>query len=226
MVYIEHLNNLLFYLLLCLATSSWLSTFLGLLLGVLGGSLWLGLGRLWGQSNAKVRSSTYTGLKTITGEPLELRARRSYTGTLTIFVTFQPRQPKSRTCALQACAQGTTQGGVAEINHLFLQKKLCTIHTLLSLHPALPTMSAEFEKAAEDVKKLTERPTNEELLNMYGYYKQATIGDTNTERPGMFDLKGKAKWDNWNSRKGMSKEEAEKKYIEVVKNLMEKYPSS
>ena len=30
-------------------------------------------------------------------------------------------------------------------------------------------------------------------------------GDCNTERPGMFDLKGKAKWDSWNSKKGMTK---------------------
>ena len=89
-------------------------------------------------------------------------------------------------------------------------------------------MSAEFTKAAEDVKKLTERPTDQELLDLYGYFKQATVGDINTDRPGMFslDLKGKAKWDNWNSRKGLSKEDAEKKYVELVKTLMEKYPSS
>lgn len=87
-------------------------------------------------------------------------------------------------------------------------------------------MSSEFLKAAEDVKKLTQRPTDEELLDMYGYYKQVTVGDTNTARPGMFDLKNKYKWDNWNSRKGLSKEEAEQKYIELVKTLMEKYPSS
>lgn len=42
----------------------------------------------------------------------------------------------------------------------------------------------------------------------------------------MFDLKGKYKWDNWNSRKGMSKEEAEKEYIELAQKLLEKYPSS
>ena len=86
--------------------------------------------------------------------------------------------------------------------------------------------SAEFVQAAENVKKLTEKPTDEELLELYGYYKQATVGDVNTERPGMFDFKGKYKWDNWNSRKGMSKEDAEKKYIELVQTLLGKYPSS
>lgn len=83
--------------------------------------------------------------------------------------------------------------------------------------------SAEFNKAAEDVKTLTVRPTNEELLDLYGWFKQATVGDCNTDRPGMFDLKGKAKWDNWNALKGKSKEEAEAKYIEFANGLLVKY---
>ena len=85
--------------------------------------------------------------------------------------------------------------------------------------------SPEFLKAAEDVRKLTERPSNEELLDLYGYFKQATVGDCNTDRPGIFDLKGRAKWDNWNSRKGMSKKDAEKAYIELANKLMSIYPS-
>ncbi|XP_053744236.1 acyl-CoA-binding domain-containing protein 7 isoform X2 [Synchiropus splendidus] len=60
---------------------------------------------------------------------------------------------------------------------------------------------AEFEKIAEDVKNVNSRPTDQELLDLYGLYKQATVGDVNTDRPGMLDLKGKAKWDAWNSRK-------------------------
>ena len=83
--------------------------------------------------------------------------------------------------------------------------------------------SAEFLKAAEDIKSLTVRPTNEEFLDLYKFYKQATVGDCNTERPGMFDLTGKYKWDAWDSLKGMGKEEAEKKYTDLVKELLEKY---
>ena len=86
--------------------------------------------------------------------------------------------------------------------------------------------SPEFLAAAENVKKLTEKPTDQELLDLYGYYKQAVVGDVNTDRPGMLDFKGKYKWDNWNSRKGISKEDAEKKYIELVQALLDKYPSS
>ena len=87
-------------------------------------------------------------------------------------------------------------------------------------------MSAEeFEKAAADIKGLTERPTNEELLELYGLYKQATVGDCNTDSPGMFDPKGRAKWDNWNSLKGTSKEEAQRKYVEFANSLLAKYKS-
>ncbi|CAF0789638.1 unnamed protein product [Didymodactylos carnosus] len=83
-------------------------------------------------------------------------------------------------------------------------------------------MSAEFNQAAEDVKKLSKTPTNEEKLQLYGWFKQVNFGDVNTAKPGMFDLEGKAKWDAWNKNKGMSKEEAEKNYIQLVKQLQAK----
>ncbi len=85
--------------------------------------------------------------------------------------------------------------------------------------------SSEFLAAAEAVKTFTSRPTDAELLDLYGYFKQASIGDVNTDRPGMLDFKGKAKWDNWESRKGMSKEAAEKSYIELVERLKGQYSS-
>ncbi|XP_072840764.1 acyl-CoA-binding protein [Pogona vitticeps] len=82
---------------------------------------------------------------------------------------------------------------------------------------------AEFEKAAEEVKNLKSKPTDQEMLEIYSHYKQATVGDVNTERPGMLDFKGKAKWDAWNSLKGMGKEDAMKAYIAKVQELKEKY---
>ena len=84
-------------------------------------------------------------------------------------------------------------------------------------------MSAEFEAAAAAVKLFTSRPTDQELLDIYGYFKQVKVGDIDTERPGMFDLKGKAKWDSWESRKGMSKADAEAAYIGLVNELKKKY---
>lgn len=40
-----------------------------------------------------------------------------------------------------------------------------------------------------------------------------------TEKPGMTDLKGKAKWEAWNGRKGLSKDEAKTQYIAKSKEF-------
>ena len=46
--------------------------------------------------------------------------------------------------------------------------------------------SAEFTAAAEKVKTLTTKPSDADLLELYGLYKQATVGNVNTERPSSF----------------------------------------
>ncbi|XP_012311395.1 acyl-CoA-binding domain-containing protein 7 [Aotus nancymaae] len=84
-------------------------------------------------------------------------------------------------------------------------------------------LQAEFDKAAEEVRKLKARPDDGELKDLYGLYKQATIGDINIECPGMLDLKGKAKWEAWNLQKGLSTEDAMRAYISKAKELIEKY---
>mmetsp|Transcript_71222 Transcript_71222/g.112863 ORF Transcript_71222/g.112863 Transcript_71222/m.112863 type:complete len:86 (+) Transcript_71222:88-345(+) len=80
-------------------------------------------------------------------------------------------------------------------------------------------MSEAFLKAADEVKKLTTEPSDADKLEVYSLYKQATVGDCNTARPGMMDFAGKAKWDAWNGKKGMSKEDAEAAYIAKVEEL-------
>ncbi|XP_036110582.1 acyl-CoA-binding protein-like [Molossus molossus] len=82
---------------------------------------------------------------------------------------------------------------------------------------------AGFDKAAEDVKHLKTKPADDEMLFIYSCYKQATVGDVNTERSGMLDLKGKAKWDALNELKGTSKEDTMKAYINKGKELKKKY---
>ncbi|KAK2147903.1 hypothetical protein LSH36_530g03044 [Paralvinella palmiformis] len=76
---------------------------------------------------------------------------------------------------------------------------------------------------AEEVKNLKQKPNDEDMLKLYGLYKQATVGEINTDRPGMLDFKGKAKWDAWEKVKGMSKEDAEAAYIKFVQELKTKY---
>ncbi|XP_022915968.1 acyl-CoA-binding protein homolog 1-like [Onthophagus taurus] len=82
------------------------------------------------------------------------------------------------------------------------------------------SLEAQFNDAAVKVKKLKAMPSNDDLLELYGLFKQATVGDNTTERPGMLDVKGKAKWDSWTSKKGMSKADAQQKYIDKVEALV------
>jgi len=90
-------------------------------------------------------------------------------------------------------------------------------------YPFYKMSSEAFEKAAAEVKQLKSKPTDEEMLNVYALFKQATVGDCNTDRPGMLDFTGKAKWDAWNGKKGMAKDTAEADYVTIVEELKAKY---
>jgi acyl-CoA-binding protein len=79
-----------------------------------------------------------------------------------------------------------------------------------------------FLDAQERVKKLTKRPANSELLDLYGLFKQATDGDVKGSRPGILDPKGRAKFDAWTSRKGLAQAEARTRYVALVAELVKK----
>lgn len=79
------------------------------------------------------------------------------------------------------------------------------------------------EEKAKAVNELPKQPSQDEMLELYGLYKQATVGDNTKEKPGIFNMKDRYKWDAWEKLKGMSQEEAEKKYIELVDQLIAKY---
>ena len=81
----------------------------------------------------------------------------------------------------------------------------------------------EFEKAVQQSKELTQRPTNEELLNLYALYKQATEGDVTGDRPGGFNFKAIAKYDAWAALRGKVREDAMKDYISLMNQLYERY---
>ncbi|CAL9689975.1 unnamed protein product [Knipowitschia caucasica] len=84
-------------------------------------------------------------------------------------------------------------------------------------------LQAQFESAAADVKNLKAKPADEEMLRVYSLFKQASVGDVNTARPGMLDFTGKAKWDAWEKQKGKSKDDAMKEYVDLVNELKTKY---
>jgi diazepam-binding inhibitor (GABA receptor modulating acyl-CoA-binding protein) len=81
------------------------------------------------------------------------------------------------------------------------------------------SVADKFNEAKARVEKLASRPSNEQLLDLYAFYKQATEGDVSGSRPGVLDFKGRAKYDAWSGRKGLSKDDAMKKYAALVDKL-------
>ncbi|CBZ56239.1 Diazepam binding inhibitor, splice form 1b,related [Neospora caninum Liverpool] len=81
----------------------------------------------------------------------------------------------------------------------------------------------EFERAAKYVQTSGKdsglNPTNDQKLEFYKYYKQATVGDCNEPAPGLFAFEAKLKHGAWMSVKGMSKDEAMKKYVEALDRI-------
>ncbi len=81
-------------------------------------------------------------------------------------------------------------------------------------------LKEQFEQAAADSKNLSEKPSNDVLLQLYSLYKQGSIGDVNTEPPAnLFDFAGKAKYDAWASLKGKTSGDAMQEYIALVNKL-------
>jgi acyl-CoA-binding protein len=79
---------------------------------------------------------------------------------------------------------------------------------------------ADFEEAQRRVKTLTRAPATSELLELYALYKQASVGDVEGKRPGMLDVKGRAKHDAWAAKKGTSRQTAMDAYVALVDRLL------
>ncbi|CAH0702021.1 unnamed protein product [Spodoptera exigua] len=83
------------------------------------------------------------------------------------------------------------------------------------------SLDEQFSKVATSVRNWKTTPSNDENLALYSLYKQATIGDVNIAEPsGMVE---NAKFKAWTSRKGISKDDAKKQYIEMAEKLAPKY---
>ncbi len=80
-------------------------------------------------------------------------------------------------------------------------------------------IAASFEAAQTRVKALPKAPSNDDLLELYALYKQATSGDVSGSRPGMMDFKGRAKFDAWTAKKGKSQDDAMRAYVALVDRL-------
>lgn len=88
-------------------------------------------------------------------------------------------------------------------------------------------LDAQFNRAVEIVQGLSKtgpiQTGYEEKLNMYSLYKQATIGNVASSRPGLLDMLGRAKWDAWTKLKDMNPYEAKWRYVDALLKALNKH---
>jgi diazepam-binding inhibitor (GABA receptor modulating acyl-CoA-binding protein) len=85
------------------------------------------------------------------------------------------------------------------------------------------SLPEDFSSAQEKVKQLRRQPSVDELLDLYALYKQSNLADVQGKRPDMLDIRGRAKYDAWAKRKGMTKEAAMQQYVDLVSKLVARY---
>ena len=83
-----------------------------------------------------------------------------------------------------------------------------------------PSIRHEFDRAVAFVRNgggggngAMSGVSQQRQLQYYAYYKQATEGPCSTARPGLFNPKGRAKWDAWQSIVDVPAEKAMRYYV-------------
>lgn len=80
---------------------------------------------------------------------------------------------------------------------------------------AMSDLDDSFAAAQARIKPITGLGTDVQLA-LYGLWKQATVGDVTGARPGMLDLRGRAKHDAWAARRGTARADAQAAYVALV----------
>ncbi|CAG2227044.1 Acyl-CoA-binding domain-containing protein 6 [Mytilus edulis] len=76
-----------------------------------------------------------------------------------------------------------------------------------------------FEGASKYLRHVAGSQNGDNLLYFYARYKQATEGQCNSKKPGMFDFQGKQKWEAWKRLGDKPKEMAMLEYISHMTSL-------
>jgi len=90
---------------------------------------------------------------------------------------------------------------------------------------ATATDQDRFEAAVKIIHGLPKdgpfQPSNDMKLKFYGLYKQATLGPCTASQPAFWDVVNRAKWGAWKGLGDMSKEDAMRNYVEILKEVVE-----
>jgi len=81
-------------------------------------------------------------------------------------------------------------------------------------------LEEEFEKSVERLRRKSIFTSSEDVIVLYGLYKQIMDGNCITAEPWHNQVLEHARWEAWHKNMNMRREEAMRKYIEIVNELM------
>ena len=84
-------------------------------------------------------------------------------------------------------------------------------------------LQKRFDEIVAKIKALpadgSAQPSNELKLELYALFRQARDGDVHGDKPGLFDMVGKFKYDAWSRTKGVKKDEAMREYVRLAEGF-------
>ena len=91
----------------------------------------------------------------------------------------------------------------------------------VDINSLLFLLQDEFETYAQKVRDQKPTVSDDQKKEVYGLFKQAKEGDNTAEKPGMMSgFEARGKWDAWEAKKGLSKEDAAAEYVKLVKGIL------
>jgi len=63
------------------------------------------------------------------------------------------------------------------------------------------------------------KPTDSQLLELYGLYKVATTGPCKESQPGIFNMRARTKWSAWKNKSKMTQVDAMQEYVTQVMEI-------
>ena len=82
-------------------------------------------------------------------------------------------------------------------------------------------LEKEFQNSINLIKNI-ENIDNDDMLILYGLYKQITEGDCSTPQPWSFQTIYRSRWEAWYRNIGLQRSIAIQKYIEKVNEIVKK----
>lgn len=80
-------------------------------------------------------------------------------------------------------------------------------------------LDAGFEKASKFLQHSTDLFKQDQLLQFYGLYKQATVGPCNVPKPAIYSMAARAKWYAWDKVKHLDPTTAKQEYVRLMDQL-------